>query len=111
MASPSRLCHSFLETMGRVRLSRDGIEGRHQVEIPGVGRVDMLIDGWLIVEWDGLEHHGNALAHDEDCRRDAVAASMGYTTLRFTYSLVMFHWYIVVAAVRAALAGIRPLAG
>lgn len=110
MESPSRLCHSFLETIGRIRLSREGIEGKHQVWLPGVGRVDMLIDGWLVIEWDGLEHHDNGPAHDEDCRRDAVAASMGYTTLRFTYSLVMFHWYLVIGAIRATLAGIRPAA-
>lgn len=107
MESCSRLCHSFLESIGRVRLSREGIHGRHQVPIPGVGRVDMLIDGWLVIEWDGLEHHDNGPAHDEDCRRDAVLASLGYVCLRFTYSLVMHHWYLVIAAIRSALARIR----
>lgn len=106
--SCSALCHSFLESIGRIRLAREGIRGQHQVQIVGVGRVDMVIGGWLIIEWDGLKHHDNGPAHDEDCRRDAVAATLGYVTLRFTYWLVMHRWFLVIAAVRAALAGIRP---
>jgi very-short-patch-repair endonuclease len=105
--SCSTLCHSFLESIGRIRLAREGIRGAHQVEIGGVGRVDMVIDGWLVIEWDGLKHHDNGPAHDEDCRRDAVAATLGYSTLRFTYWLVMHRWFVVIAAIRAALAGIR----
>jgi len=103
----SRLCHSFLESIGRIRLAREGIRGRHQVPIPGVGYVDLLIEGWLVIEWDGLEHHDNGPAHDEDCRRDAVLASLGYVCLRFTYSLVMYHWYLVIAAIRATLARVH----
>lgn len=106
----STLCHSFLESIGRIRLARDGIRGEHQVEVTGVGRVDLVIDGWLVIEWDGLEHHDNGPAHDEDCRRDAVLAHHGYVCLRFTYKLVMHHWYLVIAAIRATLAGIRVAA-
>jgi len=106
--SCSALCESFLESIGRIRLAREGIRGEHQVRFAGVGRVDLVIDGWLVIEWDGLEHHDNGPAHDEDCRRDAVLASRGYRTLRFTYSMVMHEWYLVIAAIRAALAGGRP---
>ena len=103
-ALPSRngLCHSFLETIGRVRLERAGIIGEHQVEIPGVGRVDLVIDGRLVIEWDGGTHR-TAAQQDEDCRRDALLATMGFRTLRFSYRLVMDEWYVVIAAVRAAL--------
>lgn len=101
---PSRnaLCHSYLESIGRIRLERAGLTGEHQVEIPGVGRVDMVIDGRLVIEWDGGTHRTAEQQH-EDCRRDALLATMGYRTLRFSYRLVMDEWYIVIAAVRAAL--------
>ncbi|MGO4105468.1 DUF559 domain-containing protein [Leifsonia sp. YAF41] len=106
--SCSALCESFLESIGRIRLAGDGIRGEHQVRFAGVGRVDLLVDGWLVIEWDGLEHHDNGPAHDEDCRRDAVLATLGYRTLRFTYSMVMYEWHLVIAAIRATLAGGRP---
>ncbi|QTX03746.1 type IV toxin-antitoxin system AbiEi family antitoxin domain-containing protein [Agromyces archimandritae] len=98
------LCHSFLETIGRVRLERCGIRGRHQVEIAGVGRVDLVIDGWLVVEWDGSTHR-TAEQYAEDRRRDAMLTAMGYRVLRFDYRTVMDSWYLVIAAVRASLDG------
>jgi len=104
----NRLCHSFLESIGRIRLANAGIRGRHQVRIAGVGRVDLLLADWLVIEWDGLEHHDNAAAHDEDCRRDAVLATQRRRCLRFSYNLVMHHWPLVLAAIQTALAGNRP---
>lgn len=101
LSSRSDLCESFLETIGRIRLERAGIAGAHQVEIAGVGRVDLVIDGRIVIEWDGSQHEET---HEEDCRRDALLTSMGYHVLRFTYRLVMDEWHIVIAAVRAALA-------
>jgi very-short-patch-repair endonuclease len=101
LSSRSSLCESFLETIGRIRLERAGIVGAHQVEIDGVGRVDLVIDGRLVIEWDGKQHEES---HEDDCRRDALLTSMGYHVLRFTYRLVMEEWHIVIAAVRAALA-------
>ncbi|MCP2369806.1 very-short-patch-repair endonuclease [Agromyces terreus] len=96
------LCHSFLETVARVRLARRGIRGAHQVEIAGVGRVDLVIDGWLVIEWDGRTHLTGE-QYDEDRRRDALLTARGYRVLRFSYSTVMHEWYLVEAAVRAML--------
>ncbi|GAA1806846.1 hypothetical protein GCM10009749_13880 [Agromyces neolithicus] len=101
LASRSELCESFLETIGRIRLERAGIVGTHQVEIEGVGRVDLVIDGRIVIEWDGKQHEKT---REEDSRRDALLTAMGYHVLRFTYRLVMDEWHIVIAAVRAALA-------
>ena len=103
LASRSALCESFLETIGRIRLERAGIDGEHQVEIPGVGRVDLVLDGRIVIEWDGSQHESS---HEEDCRRDALLTAMGYHVLRFGYRLVMDEWHIVIAAIRTALA--RP---
>ncbi len=97
------LCHSFLESIGRVRLAAAGIRGEHQVSIEGVGRVDLVIDGRVVVEWDGSTHFDAAQYH-EDRRRDALLTSMGYRVLRFSYPLVMEEWHLVLGAVRAALA-------
>ncbi|MDD9153789.1 DUF559 domain-containing protein [Plantibacter flavus] len=101
-------CESFLESIGRIRLERAGIAGRHQVDIPGVGRVDELIEGWLVVEWDGRAFHDTPDAHEQDRWRDAQLAIRGYRSLRFTYRMVMDDWYAVIGAVRAALAQGRP---
>ncbi|MGK9147491.1 endonuclease domain-containing protein [Plantibacter flavus] len=97
-------CHSFLESIGRIRLESAGIVGCHQVTIPGAGRVDEVIDGWLVIEWDGREFHDNRDAHEEDRWRDTQLAIRGYRVLRFTYRMVMNDWYAVLGAVRAALA-------
>ena len=42
LSARSTLCESFLETIGRIRLEHAGIVGAHQVEIAGVGRVDLV---------------------------------------------------------------------
>lgn len=102
LPSRSSLCHSYLESIGRIRLERAGLTGSHQVMIPGVGRVDMVIDDRIVIEWDGGSHRTAEQQH-EDCRRDALLATMGYRTLRFSYRLVIDEWYTVLAAVRAAL--------
>lgn len=98
----SRACESYLETIGRIRLAAVGIRGEHQVEFPGIGRVDLVIDDRVVVEWDG-GHHRTAEQQNEDCRRDAYLATLGYRVLRFSYHLVMNEWFVVVAAIRAAL--------
>lgn len=107
LASRSALCESYLESIGRVRLERAGVRGDHQVEIDGVGRVDLVVDGWLVIEWDGKQHEQQ---HEEDCRRDALLTAMGYRVLRFSYRLVLDDWHIVIAAVRAALDGVIRIA-
>jgi hypothetical protein len=38
------------ETLVRLMLRTVGARFEPQVEVPGVGRVDVLVDGWLIVE-------------------------------------------------------------
>lgn len=96
-------CHSFLETIGRIRLERSGLTGRHQVDVDGVGRVDLLIDDWLVIEWDGREFHDRPDAHEQDRWRDAMLTARGYRVLRFSYRMVMDDWWAVIGAIRAAL--------
>lgn len=95
---------SGLESLIRLRLHRIGISVRTQVLVPAVGEVDLVIGERLIIEADGRENHEREKERAKDLRRDAVAASAGYTTLRFTYALVIGDWPLVEAAIRGAVA-------
>jgi very-short-patch-repair endonuclease len=94
-------CESGIESVARYLLQSLGLRVEPQVSIPGVGRVDLLVEGRLIVELDGREYHEGRFAGDR--ARDATAASQGYRTLRFTWLQVLTDWPSVQAAVLAAL--------
>lgn len=73
-----------------------------QAQIQGVGRVDFVVDGWLVIECDSEEHHGGWKRQMSDRRRDLAAAALGMVTLRPTAEDIMWHR----DAVRAAVAGL-----
>jgi len=94
---------SGLESLIRLRMRRHRCEVRSQVWIFGTGKVDLLIDGWLIVEADGrVNHDGRSLRH-KDLVRDANSASWGYVTLRFDYAMIIHDWDGVERAILATL--------
>lgn len=95
---------SGLESLLRLRLHILGIRLDCQVRVPGVGRVDFVIGGRLILETDGAEHHGNPSQRHRDLVRDAAASAAGFESLRFDYALVVYEWPKVQAAIVAALA-------
>ena len=66
----------------RLILRSLGLAVEIQVTIDGVGRVDMVVDGWLIIECDSRAHHEGWDAQQRDRRRDLAAAALGYTTIR-----------------------------
>lgn len=102
-ASP--LAGSVMESLLRGTLILAGVRGVVlQAPIDGVGRVDFLIDGWLVVETDGWAAHGDRGSFERDRERDAVAAAQGHQTLRFTWSAVRDHSALVVACVQEVLA-------
>lgn len=72
------------ESLMRLILRTLPVRIRTQVRIREVGRVDFLIDGWLIVECDGRRFHAGWDSQVRDRRRDVEAAAQGYVTLRFT---------------------------
>ncbi|MBO9626303.1 MAG: DUF559 domain-containing protein [Microbacterium sp.] len=94
---------SGLESLVRLRLHVLGVRVECQVTIDGVGRVDFVISGRLIVEIDGTENHASPDHRRKDLRRDAAASALGYETLRFTYAQVVHDWPSVRAAILAAL--------
>lgn len=84
---------SGLESLARVELVQAfaprGITVESQVALDGIGRVDLLVDGWIITETDGFGFHADRTSYRRDRRRDAVAAANGYPHLRFTFESVV----------------------
>ncbi len=99
---------SAIEVVARLLLRGAGLDVRPQVQIPGVGRVDFLVEGFLVVEIDGAAYHSDRQAFRRDRRRDNAAVIAGYTVLRFTFEDVMLHPEQLLAVVRQAL-GPRPI--
>lgn len=91
------------ETLVRLMLRGLGCSVDLQVDIPGVGRVDLVVDGWLIVECDSRAHHGTEKDQLRDRQRDLEAAKQGYVTLRLLAKDILFHPEEVVAALRGVV--------
>jgi very-short-patch-repair endonuclease len=98
---------SGLESLLRLRLHILGIRLDCQVRIDGVGRVDFVVGGLLILEADGKGNHDGPSNRHKDLVRDAAASALGYETLHFDYAQIVHDWPSVQAAVVAALARLR----
>lgn len=72
------------ENLARLLLRTLGCSIELQVVIDDVGRVDLLVDGWIIVECDSKAFHGGWEQQAKDRMRDLAAAARGYVTLRPT---------------------------
>lgn len=94
---------SGLESLLRLRLHLLGVELRRQVDIDGVGRVDFVAGGRLIIEVDGKENHDGPAKRHKDLVRDAAASALGYESLRFDYAQIIHDWERVQPAILAAL--------
>lgn len=79
-----------------------------QVWISGIGRVDLLVNGWLVLEADGFAHHSTREHYRKDRRRNNALAAAGYVVLRFTYEDVLYREDYVVATIRETLRRGRP---
>ena len=79
------------ETLMRLILRTLDCDVQLQVTIRGVGRVDFVVDGWLIIECDSEEHHSGWAAQKRDRRRDLAAARLGYSTVRVIAEDVFHH--------------------
>lgn len=98
-----RRSESGVETLVRLLLRALGCRVEVQVQIAGVGRVDLLVDGWLIVECDSKAHHEGWQKQRQDRQRDRAAAALGYTTLRVLAEDALF----APERVRDAVVGLR----
>jgi very-short-patch-repair endonuclease len=80
---------SAIETVARLAIRSAGLPVQSQVYIPDVGRVDLLVDGWLVVEIDGYAHHSSRDQFRNDRRRANLLAEKGFVLLRFSFEDVM----------------------
>lgn len=104
MAGMGRTKASPLEVCARYHLLAAGLEVQEEVLVPGVGRVDFLVAGRLIVEIDGFEFHSNRQHYRQDRARWNAATAQGYHTLRITAELVLGNPERFVQLVQDALA-------
>jgi len=79
---------SGLETIVRLIAHELGFRVRSQVFFPGIGRVDLLIENWVVVETDGAAFHDVSLSA-RDRGRDSRLVAIGRAVLRPGYSLVV----------------------
>ncbi|MFW7415506.1 DUF559 domain-containing protein [Demequina sp. SO4-18] len=77
-------CQSPPETFVRVALRDAGLPVQSQAQLPGVGRVDFVVDDAVVVEVDGATYHMNEKSFWDDRRRDRVTQVGGRLALRFT---------------------------
>lgn len=76
---------SMPETFVRLAVRGRRLDVEPQVQISGVGFVDLLVEGVLIVEVDGFAYHSGRREYREDRRRDRIAHLAGLPVLRFTF--------------------------
>ena len=96
------------ESLMRVDLRALGYRVDTQASIRKVGQVDLLVDGWYIVECDSREFHDGDAQQTTDRRRDGEATIARFGTARFTYPQVMFRRAWCLQVVAAGLAAGRP---
>ncbi len=99
------LAGSRLETIMRLLLELlPGVTWETQVWIRGIGPVDFLINGWLVIEPDGFQFHSNRAHYRRDRRRGNGLAEGNFVQLRFTYEDLMFHRWAVLRQIARVLA-------
>ncbi len=96
---------SPLEVVARVLFINAGFHVETQVPLAGVGRVDFLLEGFLVVEVDGAAFHSDRRALRRDLRRNNGAIVGGYLVLRYSYEDIMFHPEEVLREIRQVLSG------
>ena len=96
------------ETLVRLMLRSLGLRFEVQVDLRGVGRVDFVVEGWLIIECDSVAHHSTWDAQRRDRRRDQAAAALGYATYRPIAEDIMWDPAVVLTAIRGLTERSRP---
>ncbi len=94
---------SGVESIARQRLTAAGYTVEQQIAVPGVGRVDLRVNGWLFIELDGFEYHRDRDAFERDRARDLGLAVLGAGRLRFSAKQVLSEWDSVLDGIRAVV--------
>lgn len=101
---------SIVEVDAQQLFKNNGIGYDAQVYLPGIGRVDFLLAGFLIVEVDGFAFHSSRESLRRDLQRNNAATLRGFASLRYMPEHIWFEPERVLAEIRAVLAeGARHL--
>jgi very-short-patch-repair endonuclease len=99
-------CESGPESLVRLMLWRLGVGYSLQERIRGVGRVDFVVAGRLIVECDSRAFHSDWAQRREDYRRDLAAAAQGFVVLRIVAEDILFRPDDVFLALHGAVSAL-----
>jgi very-short-patch-repair endonuclease len=91
------------ETLVRLMARMLGCDIAIQVEFDEIGRVDLVLDGWLVVECDSKQFHSSWEAQVRDRERDLALAVKGFSTLRLTAATIMYRPDDAFAALRGLI--------
>jgi very-short-patch-repair endonuclease len=98
----SGAAESPLETVARAALVTAGLSVKEQVTVPGVGRVDFVVENAIAVEVDGWEFHKGRDAFERDRTRDRLMLARNLPVMRFTArDLRNDPWAVVMQIARA----------
>ncbi|BAS10469.1 hypothetical protein AHiyo4_38910 [Arthrobacter sp. Hiyo4] len=95
---------SPIEVVARLLFRSEGMFVQTQVDLPGIGIVDFLLEGFLIVELDG-EAHLQPRQVKKDRLRNNASTLDGYAVLRYGYAQVVYNPQKVVDDVWQVLRG------
>lgn len=94
---------SPLEIIARDLFRAVGLRVETQVPIPGLGRVDIVVEGRIIIELDGFDFHSDRAAFKKDRKRNNAGMLSGFPTLRYVYEDLVFTPQNVIAEVMTML--------
>jgi very-short-patch-repair endonuclease len=97
-------CASGIESVLRLALVEAGLRFEVQVPLRGVGIVDFVVEGCVVVETDGRAWHSGVDSQARDYRRDIAAIRLGFAVVRANYQQVLFDIGGVMDAILAAVA-------
>jgi very-short-patch-repair endonuclease len=97
------LADSPLESVLRLLVTLLPCHVSVQVRVRGAGKVDIVLDGWLVLEADGFEHHSDRKAYREDRRRANVLPRRRLVLLRYSWEDLRFRPWEVLAQIEEVL--------
>ena len=101
---------SIIETIARYYLRQAGYNVQSQYFQPGVGRLDLWIDGLLVLETDGAAYHNTPDGWATDLVRDTLLTVKGMWHLRVSARVVLERPELMLEWVRQAMETINSAA-
>ncbi|TQL48767.1 hypothetical protein FB562_1871 [Homoserinimonas aerilata] len=98
------------ETIARLRIIAAGFKVEPQHSMPGIGDVDMLVDGCVVVEVDSERYHSSDTQRRKDRTRTLISLLYGIPVVRIgPEHLPPTDWPLALAALRQQVADARML--